>query len=83
MSIRCNKCRFWADLPRGEGYTTNGQRQVKGWGRCVCESNIQRMRLDNQSRRRPLQLSDASFNTSYGDYCVYGEEAPPSNGSGI
>ena len=81
MSIRCNKCRFWADLPRGEGYSTNGISHVKEWGRCVCESNIQRMRLDNQHRVRDGRLPDHFYKTSYGDYCVYGEEAPPSNGS--
>ena len=75
MSVRCNKCRFWADLPSGRGYSDHGPKQVKEWGRCVCESNVQRMRRDYPHKIKNGRLPDSFYQTSYGDYCVYGEEA--------
>ena len=77
MSIRCRRCKYWADLPAGKGYSDHGEKQVKECGRCVSRDYVAQMRALYAHKIRPNgKLPEQYYKTSYGDYCCFGEEAP-------
>ena len=76
MSIRCRRCKYWADLPAGKGYSDHGEKQVKEWGRCVNKEHIADMRSTYSHKMRGGKLPPEYYQKSYGDYCCFGEEAP-------